>query len=84
MSSQRRKFEEYFEKHRLPDGSKVSIVDWSWRGLVAGFIAAIISAIVTKDVLNIIAWFLSLALIVSWGGPYLEYAIAWQRKKTKE
>lgn len=51
---------------------------------MAGFIAAIISAIVTKDVLNIIAWFLSLALIVSWGGPYLEYAIAWQRKKTKE
>lgn len=83
LSNGRKEFQEYFEKNALPNGDKISIVTWAGRGMITGLIAGIIAAMINSNVTEAVGWGFISAICVSWGGPYVEFAIAWNKEPDK-
>lgn len=81
LGSAKKEFEEYFERHLLPDGNKVSLITWVGRSMLVALVVGCIYGYITRDGLSAIGWAFVILLIVAWGGPYAEFALAWYRDK---
>lgn len=84
LSMGRRDMERFFEKNHLPDGKKVNLFTWSGRAIVAGAAVFIVAFLVTKDNFEAIVWAVIIMLMIAWGGPYIQYALAWNFLKDKD
>lgn len=68
-SMERRRFEEYFEKNRLPNGEQVSLHKY----VLIAFPTAIAVLAITGEIL----WCIFLLFGIIWLGPHIEYAVKW-------
>ncbi|HOV80753.1 MAG TPA: hypothetical protein PK728_11730 [Bacillota bacterium] len=87
LSKGRKDMERFFEKNDLPNGEKVNLYTWSARAILIALVVMILVFVITKEALDAIAWMFIALFIVAWGGPYAQYAIAWNfmtdKKKRK-
>ena len=79
----RRDMERFFDKNDLPDGTKVNLFTWSGRAIAIGAAIFVVTLLITKDYLEAFAWAFVVMLMVAWGGPYIQYALAWNFLKDK-
>lgn len=84
LSNGRKEVERFCETRELPNGSFIPAHKWTGRGLLAALVTLIITLLAGLDMLNIIGWMFIVLVFTSWAGPYIEYAIAWNRASKKE
>ncbi|CEP67887.1 Uncharacterized [Moorella glycerini] len=77
MSHEKERFERFFEKNALPNGEKVNIYIWAGRAIVSAFIVMFATMLFGMEFPSSLGWFFVVLIVVSWLGPYVEYAIAW-------